>query len=101
MQIVKGLIFKLFVLLVVVVGLFFGVDNSQEVPITFLEFTSPAFPISGWVLLSFVLGVLFASVVNTWTNTRLRLANRKAKGEIQKTHKHLDQANAAAEVEAS
>ena len=94
MKFLKGLGFKLLVLLVIFIGLFFGTDNSEAVSIVFLEYETPAFPISGWVLVSFVLGVLFSSLINMWTNTGLRLAVRKANTQVQKTHQTLDKVRA-------
>ena len=94
MKFLKGLAFKVLIVLVVFLGLFFGTDNSESVAIVFLQYSTPELPISGWVLGSFVLGVLFASIINTWTNTRLRLASRKANNQMLKVNQTIDQVNA-------
>jgi len=90
MKILKSLVFRLVALILFVVALLAASDNSEEVSLTFLDFVTPSWPISWWVLSAFVCGVIFASLVNTWANTRLRLVARKANKMIEKTNRDID-----------
>jgi len=94
MKMVKGLLFKLLAILVFFVALLAAADNSEEVSLSFLEYSTPQWPISYWVLSAFVCGVLFSSMINTWTNTRLRFAARKANNLVKQTNKDIDQVKA-------
>ena len=98
MKIVKGLLFKLLAMLLFVIALLAAADNSEEVSLSFLEYATPLWPISYWVLSAFVCGVLFSSLINTWTNTRLRLEARKANKTVEQTNRNIDKVKATDQV---
>ena len=95
MNLVKKWLLRLVIFVVFVVALVAATDNSQEVALTFLGMQTPTAPLSWWVLAAFLLGVLFALVINFMTNTRLRMAARKATRTVEKANKELDKAKAA------
>ena len=80
MNLVKKWLLRLVIFIVFVVALVAATDNSQEVALTFLGMQTPTAPLSWWVLAAFLAGVLFGIVINFMTNTRLRMAARKASG---------------------
>ena len=90
MNLIKKWLFRLVLLVVFVVALLAASDNSNEVPLTFLEYQTPEWPISWWMLASFVIGVLFGTLLNSWSNTRLRVSARKANKQVEKTNRELD-----------
>jgi uncharacterized integral membrane protein len=90
MKILKILLFRFVAVVLFAVALVAASGNSEEVSLTFLDMTTPTWPISWWVLSAFVCGVIFASIVNTWTNTGLRLTARKANKVIEKTNRDID-----------
>lgn len=94
MKFVKTLLFWLVAIIVFFVALLAAVDNSAAVALTFMDWSTPEVPVSWWVLASFVLGVLFASLINIWTNTRLRLKTRQANKQVSKVNRDLDKARA-------
>jgi len=94
MKIIKGLIFKIIAVAVGLVALLVASENSEEVSLTFLKYSTPEWPISWWVLAAFLLGVATTWILNIWTNTSLRLAARKASSEVQKTNQTMDKARA-------
>ncbi len=94
MKLVKSLIFKFIAVVVFFIALLAASDNSEKVALTFLEYSTPEWPISWWVLSAFVLGVAFATMLNTWANTRLRMAARKANSEVKKTNQTIDKVRA-------
>ena len=90
MNLIKKWLFRLLVVLVFVVAMLAASDNSTEVPLTFLEYKTPEWPISWWMLSAFVFGVLFGTLLNTWSNTRLRMNARSANKKVEKTVRQLD-----------
>ncbi len=90
MNLIKKWLFRLVLLIVFVVALVAAADNSHEVPLTFLEYQTPLWPISWWMLAAFVVGVLFGSLLNAWSNTRLRVSTSRANKQVEKTKRELD-----------
>jgi uncharacterized integral membrane protein len=90
MNLIKKWLFRLLVVLVFVAAMLAASDNSTEVPLTFLEYKTPEWPISWWMLSAFVIGVLFGTLLNTWSNTKLRLNARSANKKVEKTVRELD-----------
>ena len=91
----KKWVFRLFLVLIAFFTVIAAADNSTPVPLFFLGYESWALPVSGWVLVSFVLGGLFGMATNVWTNTRLRLSARQSSKEAKLHGKALDQARAS------
>lgn len=94
MNAVKKTLFVLVALIAAVVALLAAADNSDEVALRFLEFESPVWPISWWMLTAFVIGVLFGTALNLWSNTRLRMDVRKANKTAAGRTRELDQVRA-------
>ena len=94
MTVAKKWLLRIVIAVVFFVALIAATDNSQEVALTFLGFKTPTAPLSWWVLASFVAGAIFAMLINFYTNTRLRMAARKANRAATKTNKELDKARA-------
>ena len=92
MKFVKGLIFKVVAVTLFLLVLLAAADNSEVVALTFLEFRTPELPLFWWVLLAFVGGVAFSTLLNTWANANLRLEARKARSKVDKTNQTLDKA---------
>ena len=90
MNLIKKWLFRLLVVLVFVAAMLAASDNSTEVPLTFLEYKTPEWPISWWMLSAFVIGVIFGTVLNTWSYTKLRLNARSANKKVEKTVRELD-----------
>ena len=98
MNFVKNLLFWLVAIIVFVVVLLGTVDNSAPVALTFLDWSTPEVPISWWVFISFILGVLVTALANIWTNTRLRLRARKANKQVSRANTDLDKAKAESQI---
>lgn len=95
MVFLKRMLFAIVALIVFVVALLAAADNSNEVALKFLEYETPVWPISWWVLLAFVLGTLFGNLLNIVANTRLRMNVRAANKVTANTTKALDIAKAS------
>ncbi len=95
MAFLKKWLVRLLILVVFITALLAASDNSSEVPLTFLDWQTPAWPVSWWVLSAFLLGTLFGILLNFVSNTRLRLDARKANKSVQKTVLELDRVKSA------
>jgi lipopolysaccharide assembly protein A len=91
MTFIKKWSLRTLLLLVFIVVLLAASENSQAVALVFLDFKSPQWPVSWWMLVAFVIGLGFGLVLNTLTNTRLRLDARRAKKIVAESQRALDQ----------
>ena len=64
--------------------LFIGQNSSQTVPIILIQEPAQEYPVSLVVLVSLILGVLFASVIGIVEGTRLRYQNHQLRGRSKK-----------------
>lgn len=94
MSVIKRTIFILVALIAAVIALLAAVDNSDEVALKFLDYESPVWPISWWILTAFVIGVLFGAALNFVSNTRLRMDARRANKTTEGRTRELDRARA-------
>ncbi len=96
MSLVKKWLFRFVLLFLFVAALLAASDNSTEVTLTFLDWQTPEWPISWWMLSAFLLGVGFGVLLNAWSNARLRLDARRAARRVEETERELDRNRAAA-----
>lgn len=94
MAFIKKTLFIFIALIVFIVALLAAADNSAEVALKFLDYETPVWPISWWMLAAFVAGVLFGNLLNLVSNTRLRMGARQANKAANLRTKELDQAKA-------
>lgn len=99
MNFLRKLGFYLIALVVAVIALLAGADNSDAVTLRFLEWESTSLPVSAWILMAFVLGIAFGAALNFMTNTRLRMDARAANKTAAVRTRELDQARASKAVE--
>lgn len=85
MNFLKKWTLRLLLVVVFLVALLAASDNSEMVRLTFLDFETPAWPVSWWMLLAFVLGVGFGLLLNAWSNIRLRYKARQAGKQVART----------------
>ena len=98
MNLLKKSVFWFVAVIVFLVALLAAADNSEEVALRFLSFETPVWPISWWMLLAFVVGVLFGNLLNLVSNTRLRMHARTASKTAEIRARELDQARAVTTV---
>tara|TARA_R110002072_G_scaffold31735_2_gene97501 strand:- start:20488 stop:20814 length:327 start_codon:yes stop_codon:yes gene_type:complete len=98
MNLIKSLVFWFVAIVVFFVALLAGLDNSDSVALTFLDWSTPEAPVSAWVLAGFLLGIVLTAVFNFWSNTRLRLKARQANKQVAKINQSLDKAKAESSV---
>jgi uncharacterized integral membrane protein len=98
MNLLKKSVFWFVAVIVFLVALLAAADNSEEVALRFLSFETPVWPISWWMLLAFVVGVLFGNLLNLVSNTRLRMNARSASKTAEVRARELDQVRAVSTV---
>ena len=81
------LVLVLFLLVLVVAA-----DNSEEVSLKFMGYETSAWPVSWWMLGAFVPGVLFGTLLNLVSNTKLRMSARAAEKAAARRTRELDTA---------
>ena len=94
MAFIKKTIFVFLALILFIVALLAAADNSDEVALKFLEYETPVWPISWWILSAFVFGVLFGNLLNFVSNARLKMDIRQANKTAAVRTKELDEAKA-------
>ncbi len=78
MTFIRKILFSVLLVCLFFVTLLAAVDNSDSVALKFLKWESPMWPVSWWVLMAFVVGVLFGIALNFYSNTMSRLDAREA-----------------------
>ncbi|HAK53494.1 MAG TPA: hypothetical protein DCM54_16565 [Gammaproteobacteria bacterium] len=99
MNLVKKWLFRVVLFIIFLVALVAASENSTEVSLNFLDYRTPEWPVSWWVLTAFVIGLGFGSLLNLFSNTRLRLRHRSAEKKIAATNQQLDHIKAETSVE--
>jgi uncharacterized integral membrane protein len=94
MGFIKKVLFLSIALVVFLIALLAAADNSAEVALRFLEYESPVWPISWWMIAAFVVGVAFGNLLNVVSSTRLRMESRRDRKIAQGRIKDLDQVKA-------
>jgi|TARA_B110000914_G_scaffold15022_1_gene11685 uncharacterized integral membrane protein len=94
MGFIKKTLFLFIALVAFLVALLAAADNSAEVALRFLEYETPVWPISWWMISAFVVGVVFGNLLNVVANTRLRMDARRARKTADGRTQELDQARA-------
>ena len=75
---IRKILFFVATFLLFILVLIAAADNSDSVTLRFLQWDSSPWPISRWMLLAFVVGLLFGAALNFSSNFRLRLGLRQA-----------------------
>ncbi|MFP6802649.1 MAG: LapA family protein [Pseudomonadales bacterium] len=94
MGFIKKALFLFIALVAFLVALLAAADNSAEVALRFLEYETPVWPISWWMISAFVVGVVFGNLLNVVSNTRLRMEARRERKTAEGRTQELDQAKA-------
>lgn len=89
MSALRSLVFLLLVLLVLILGVLVGIDNSDAVSLVFLDWSSPALPVFVWVCLAAMLGFLLGVLLTGVGTLRQRRGRRLAERDLDATRREL------------
>ncbi len=90
MGFIKKILFLFIALVAFLLALLAAADNSAQVALKFLEYETPVWPISWWIISAFVVGVVFGNLLNVVSNTRLRMEARRERKTAQGRTQELD-----------
>lgn len=98
MKLIKTLFFWFIAIVVFFVAFLAALDNQHEVALRFLDWSTPEVAFAWWMLGSFLVGVFFTAIANTWSNTKLRLKARQANKQVTKINQDLDKVKSESSV---
>lgn len=90
MAALRSIVFLLIALLVLVLGVLVGIDNSDAVSLVFLDWTSPALPLFVWVCVAAILGFLLGIALTAIGTLRQRHGRRLAERNLESTRRELE-----------
>ena len=99
MNLVRKWLFRVVLVIIFLTALVAASENSVDVSLNFLDYRSPKWPVSWWVLTAFVIGFSLGSLLNLFSNTRLRLRHRDAEKKIAATNRQLDNMKSGTSIE--
>ncbi|GGE45715.1 hypothetical protein GCM10007421_19910 [Halopseudomonas oceani] len=86
----KRVLLILVFLLVALATMDFMLENQQTTSLQFLEMQSPAWPLSIYIVLAFILGSVLGVFVGWLITTRLRLKLMVQSNELNRYRKEID-----------
>jgi uncharacterized membrane protein YciS (DUF1049 family) len=99
MGFIKKILFLFIALVTFLVALLAAADNSAEVALRFLEYESPVWPISWWMISAFIVGVVFGNLLNVVSNTRSRIESRRERKIAQGRTRDLGEEKAQSKAD--
>jgi putative membrane protein len=87
---IKKLLLGFLLVIVFFVALIGATDNSSTVPLVFLDYSTPALPISWWVLIAFVVGSGFGFLMSLGRNVRSKVTVIKTRRELSRSNAELE-----------
>ncbi|MEC9483983.1 MAG: LapA family protein [Halomonas sp.] len=90
MRWLKGLLLAIILLVVLLLGILFAVNNQQALPLNLIWFELPPASLSLWLLVALAVGVLLGMLAMTGVYLRLRTLLTRAQRHNQQQRKELD-----------
>lgn len=90
MRWLKGVILALILIIVLLLGILFAVNNQQSLPLDLIWIELPSASLSLWLLLSLACGVVLGMFAMTGMYLRLRTLLTRAQRHNQQQRKELD-----------
>jgi putative membrane protein len=90
MRWLKGLLLAVILLVVLLLGILFAVNNQQALPLNLIWVELPPASLSLWLLVALALGVLLGMLAMSGVYLRLRTLLTRAQRHNQQQRKELD-----------
>jgi putative membrane protein len=90
MRWIKGLILAVILLIVVLVGILFAVNNQQTVALNLIWLELPAVSLSVWLLATLVFGVVLGMLAMLGVYVRLKATLARSQRQNKQHRKELD-----------
>ncbi|KPQ29332.1 MULTISPECIES: lipopolysaccharide assembly protein LapA domain-containing protein [unclassified Halomonas] len=91
MRWIKGLILAIILLVVLLVGILFAVNNQQTIALNLIWLELPAISLSVWLLATLTLGVLVGMLAMMGVYIRLKAKLARSERHSKQQRKELDQ----------
>lgn len=91
MRWVKRLLTTVILVLVLVAGLLFSLQNSATVPVNLLVFETAERPLSVWLLVAFALGGVIGLIVGSLALVKLQAGRLRLRRQLEACEKELAQ----------
>lgn len=95
MRFIKTLVVALLCIVVLMIGIFFTIHNTEKVAIDLVFFQLPEASLSVWLIAAFFTGGLIGILLSITTVFMLRTRLGSARRKIASTQKELDQLRVA------
>lgn len=90
MRWLKGLLLAIILLVVLLLGILFAVNNQQALPLNLIWVELPPASLSLWLLVALAIGVVLGMLAMTGVYLRLRALLTRAQRHNQQQRKELD-----------
>ncbi len=90
MRWLKGLLLAIILLVVLLLGILFAVNNQQTLPLNLIWMELPPASLSLWLLVALAIGVLLGMLAMSGVYLRLRTLLTRAQRHNQQQRKELD-----------
>ncbi|HSP32231.1 MAG TPA: LapA family protein [Halomonas sp.] len=90
MRWIKGLILAVILLIVVLVGILFAVNNQQTIALNLIWLELPAVSLSVWLLATLVFGVVLGMLAMLGVYVRLKATLARSQRQNKQQSKELD-----------
>ena len=90
MRWLKGLLLAIILLVVLLLGILFAVNNQQALPLNLIWLELPAASLSLWLLIALAIGVILGMIAMSGVYLRLRTLLTRAQRHNQQQRKELD-----------
>ncbi|WP_227368048.1 LapA family protein [Halomonas sp. M20] len=90
MRWLKGLLLAIILLLVLLLGILFAVNNQEAIPLNLIWMELPPASLSLWLLVTLAIGVLLGMLAMSGVYLRLRALLTRAQRHNQQQRKELD-----------
>lgn len=90
MRWIKGLILAIILLIVVLVGILFAVNNQQTIALNLIWLELPAVSLSVWLLATLVFGVVLGMLAMLGVYVRLKANLARSERQNKQQRKELD-----------
>ncbi len=91
MKTVKYVLFSVVAVAIAVVFVVFSIQNNEQIQLHLFSYSSPLFPTSGYIMVTFFMGMVFAGIVFSLSLFKMKASTMSLKKQIKKLERELVQ----------
>lgn len=89
MKAVKYFLFSSIAVAIAVVFVVFSLQNNEQIQMHMFSYSSPLFPVSGYLMVTFFLGMLFAGMIFILSLFKMKASQMSLKKQVKKFEREL------------